>query len=86
MDSRTKAAPERTDFAHHLRRLSSGGNVVGVSTTRGGYRRVNAYWLGLVADRIEALEDVLARLTAESMREVGASDVTVREAQRLLGS
>lgn len=57
-----KESDDRIDYASSLRRLAAGQHVAGVSTMKGGYRRVHTYWLGRVGRRIERLEGVIASL------------------------
>lgn len=49
-------------MASDLRKLALGKQVPDVSTLHGGYRRVNAHWLGTVASRMERLEKSLAAI------------------------
>jgi hypothetical protein len=55
-------AADRKDFVSDLRRLNAGQYVVGVSTTKHGYRQVDCWWLGQVADRMERLEGIVESL------------------------
>jgi hypothetical protein len=57
-----KMPTNRLDLARTLRALSRGKHIPEVSTMKGGYRRISAYWLATVAARIEELEAALSAL------------------------
>lgn len=48
--------PESRDIAEEAMQLSQGVHLPGVSTIKGGYRRVSTLWLREVRDHIRSLE------------------------------